>query len=434
MRLAALCLLLLSLSFSLCPIPEINIAASAPVLNQEIAKNLGPLIVQQVVNHTMNQTFVEEMSFGVVHVNISLSNLTVTELDINWKTNILVPKGDYTFRVNFKDITVALASDIKGHVSLKKIDTNLTVELSRISGYADFRLAAPKSAGGVGFSLQVAYIEVEVAAIDINFRKDVIDTFVAQTVASLLRKSLPKIINSVVQEQVNPLLDDFCNSRAFVTQEIGNHLYEISLATSEVPRFIDLAYLAVPLDVVVYNVDTGRSNDEVDNDHLPLKPFDKENDTLEVTLSSGMVNTLLWLVQDASLVDLYVDDSALGDSSPISLNTTDLKILLPEMAKVYGAGHGVYLHVTMSTKVPGLFIRGGRLLVSTAVNIEFIVDRNDALYPRNVTECLALGECLPVVTLNSSLIASAALKINSQNRLFATIQTVKIVDAKVVLW
>lgn len=434
MRLAALCLLLLSLSLSLCLIPEINIAASAPVLNQEIAKNLGPLIVQQVVNHTMNQTFVEEMSFGVVHVNISLSNLTVTELDINWKTNILVPKGDYAFRVNFKDITVALASDIKGHVSLKKIDTNLTVELSRISGYADFRLAASKSAGGVGFSLQVAYIEVEVAAIDINFRKDVIDTFVAQTVASLLRKSLPKIINSVVQEQVNPLLDDFCNSRAFVTQEVGNHLYEISLATSEVPRFIDLAYLAVPLDVVVYNVDTGRSNDEVDNDHLPLKPFDKENDTLEVTLSSGMVNTLLWLVQDASLVDLYVDDSALGDSSPISLNTTDLKILLPEMAKVYGAGHGVYLHVTMSTKVPGLFIRGGRLLVSTAVNIEFIVDRNDALYPRNVTECLALGECLPVVTLNSSLIASAALKINSQNRLFATIQTVKIVDAKVVLW
>ena len=434
MRLAALFLLLLSLSLSLCLIPEINIAASAPVLNQEIAKNLGPLIVQQVVNHTMNQTFVEEMSFGVVHVNISLSNLTVTELDINWKTNILVPKGDYAFRVNFKDITVALASDIKGHVSLKKIDTNLTVELSRISGYADFRLAASKSAGGVGFSLQVAYIEVEVAAIDINFRKDVIDTFVAQTVASLLRKSLPKIINSVVQEQVNPLLDDFCNSRAFVTQEVGNHLYEISLATSEVPRFIDLAYLAVPLDVVVYNVDTGRSNDEVDNDHLPLKPFGKENDTLEVTLSSGMVNTLLWLVQDANLVDLYVDDSALGDSSPISLNTTDLKILLPEMAKVYGAGHGVYLHVTMSTKVPGLFIRGGRLLVSTAVNIEFIVDRNDALYPRNVTECLALGECLPVVTLNSSLIASAALKINSQNRLFATIQTVKIVDAKVVLW
>ena len=81
MRLAALFLLLLSLSLSLCLIPEINIAASAPVLNQEIAKNLGPMIVQQVVNHTMNQTFVEEMSFGVVHVNISLSNLTVTELD-----------------------------------------------------------------------------------------------------------------------------------------------------------------------------------------------------------------------------------------------------------------------------------------------------------------------------------------------------------------
>lgn len=145
-----------------------------------------------------------------------------------------------------------------------------------------------------------------------------------------------------------------------------------------------------------------------------------------------MINTLLWLVEDSNVVDLYVDDSALGDSSPISLNTSDLRILLPEMAKVYGPDHGVYLHITMSTKTPGVFIRGGRILVSTAVDIEFIVDRNDSLYPRNVTECLALGECLPVVTLNSSIIASAALKINNQNRLFATVQTVKIVDAKVV--
>lgn len=132
------------------------------------------------------------------------------------------------------------------------------------------------------------------------------------------------------------------------------------------------------------------------------------------------------------MVDVYVDNSALGDSSPINLNTTDLRILLPELAKNYGANHGVYLHVTMSTKYSGLFIRGGRILVSTAVNIEFIVDKNDSLYPRNVTECLALGECLSAVTLNSSLIASTALKINHQNRLYATVQTVKIIDAKVI--
>jgi hypothetical protein len=47
------------------------------------------------------------------------------------------------------------------------------------------------------------------------------------------------------------------------------------------------------------------------------------------------------------------------------------------MSKLYGKGHGVYLHITMGTKTPGLYIRGGRLMVSTAVNVEFIVDIKD---------------------------------------------------------
>ena len=61
-------LILVCLTLASCLIPEINIAASAPVLNQEISRNIGPMIVNAVVNHTLNQTFKEEMSFGVVKV------------------------------------------------------------------------------------------------------------------------------------------------------------------------------------------------------------------------------------------------------------------------------------------------------------------------------------------------------------------------------
>lgn len=81
----------------------------------------------------------------------------------------------------------------------------------------------------------------------------------------------------MTQNQINPMLENYCNSRAFVTQEIGNHLYEINMNTSEVPRFVNLTYMAIPLDVVIYNVDTGKTNDEIDNDHLPFKPFENEN-------------------------------------------------------------------------------------------------------------------------------------------------------------
>lgn len=56
MRIAFLSFILL-LSLTLCVIPELNIAASTSVLNQEIAKNLGPLIIQKIVNNTIDQTF-----------------------------------------------------------------------------------------------------------------------------------------------------------------------------------------------------------------------------------------------------------------------------------------------------------------------------------------------------------------------------------------
>lgn len=50
-------LIALFLSISQCLIPELNLAVSTPVLNQELAKNLGPKIVDIVKNTTINQTF-----------------------------------------------------------------------------------------------------------------------------------------------------------------------------------------------------------------------------------------------------------------------------------------------------------------------------------------------------------------------------------------
>ena len=66
--------------------------------------------------------------------------------------------------------------------------------------------------------------------------------------------------------------------------------------------------MAIPLDIVIYNVDTGKTNEEIDNDRLPLKPYN-ETDTLELTVSSGMINTALWLIQDSSVVDLYINNT-----------------------------------------------------------------------------------------------------------------------------
>ena len=50
-------LVALLLLMSQCLIPELNLAASTSVLNQELAKNLGPKIVDIIKNTTINQTF-----------------------------------------------------------------------------------------------------------------------------------------------------------------------------------------------------------------------------------------------------------------------------------------------------------------------------------------------------------------------------------------
>jgi hypothetical protein len=100
------------------------------------------------------------MSYGVVKVEINMSDINVNELDINWKTNILIPKSDYTFRINYRGITAGLTSHVEGHVSLKKMNTTLKILLSDVSGFIDFKISSPKSDKGIGFDLQISYIEV----------------------------------------------------------------------------------------------------------------------------------------------------------------------------------------------------------------------------------------------------------------------------------
>ena len=59
---------LLLVSMSQCLIPEVNIAASTPVLNQELAKNIGPKVTEIILNTTINETFTESASYGAIKV------------------------------------------------------------------------------------------------------------------------------------------------------------------------------------------------------------------------------------------------------------------------------------------------------------------------------------------------------------------------------
>lgn len=118
----------------------------------------------------------------------------------------------------------------------------------------------------------------------------------------------------------------------------------------------------------------------------------------------------------------------LGDSPPITLDTTALTILLPKLPQKFGKDKGVYVRVRTSSKTPEMYIRSGRFIVSLSVNLDFIVD-NTPNYPNgDVDVCLLADFCQLATTLNTSVVVSVALRTDTKNRVFGNVQVVQIED------
>lgn len=60
----------------------------------------------------------------------------------------------------------------------------------------------------------------------------------------------------------------------------------------------------------------------------------------EIIASSGFVHSLIWLVEDSNVLNVVIDNTMLGDSPPITLDTSALTILLPKLPQVFGKDKG----------------------------------------------------------------------------------------------
>lgn len=56
-------------------------------------------------------------------------------------------------------------------------------------------------------------------------------------------------------------------------------------------------------------------------------------------MSSNMLNTILWLIDDSNLLSFVVTKDQLGPNAPISLDTEGLSIILPGLRKYPGKGN-----------------------------------------------------------------------------------------------
>jgi len=104
------------------------------------------------------------------------------------------------------------------------------------------------------------------------------------------------------------------------------------LNTTEVPAFdASLKYIRFLVDVTFQNMLTNETNNELERDDLPDSTELSPSFDLSLAASSNFLNTLIWLVGDAELLNIAVTNDMLGDNPPISLNTTNLSILLPSL-------------------------------------------------------------------------------------------------------
>lgn len=203
------------------------------------------------------------------------------------------------------------------------------------------------------------------------------------------------------------------------------------------PSFDDtLKYLQAPIDLTLTNMLTNETNDELDSDDLPGSPSLSRIYDLSLAASSNFLNTVMWLVGDAELLHLNVNNTMLGDNPPILLNTTNLSILLPNLKTKEWANKEVFLMIKPSTPFEHLLVRSGRIVTAISLSVTFVVITQGNIHDvKNVTQCFNTKQCVSACNFNMTLPLSLPLKmdLNTIQGLLhsANFYDISIIDSKI---
>ncbi len=161
-----------------------------------------------------------------------------------------------------------------------------------------------------------------------------------------MKSRVPTIINNAITNQIDPLLSKLTSNQiAEVTPELGpeGSKYVVFLNTTEVPKFYMESHeeLVMKVDLTLQNEVTNATNPEIEDESLVEEHQYLEKANVTMAMSSNMINTILWLIEDAKLLYLEVTQDTLGPDPLISLTTKDLAILIPDMNKVW-PGKGIF--------------------------------------------------------------------------------------------
>jgi len=355
-------------------------------------------------------------------LTLEIANISVKSISIDWdKTHLLIPNQKNNPSVRIKNLTAFIMFDGKaGNKIISFKGKNSTLNIVDLEFEINF-----------GFSTHIdgapyAYIDstsVHFKKFELNLTNSLADMviwladyfkFPKEEFANFLLKEVAKKMNDTLVEKTTWGLNlDLLGLDTHLTFAQKPYIFNL----------FNKPYQAVSVNVEIKNPKTNATAPVAPADLMP--DYISNDLQVQFLISENLIQQILWSAFDAGLVNLNLSNADMPESLPISLNTSDITILLPNIERDFGANKGIYLQILAGKETPLSFIRDGRLLVEVDVQVNFWVDKDSSQYPtQGLANCT---KCVKAISLDTKALASLVLY-----RINATNIGVKIINAQVI--
>jgi len=392
---------------------------------------IEPVLKNYVIGRTLNQTVRKSGSSTLYSYDVNISDFTVLQFDVDWsQSHILAPGPNNGSIIQLRGLNLTLGMNV-----------SLTADkIINIAGKCNFTIISLNADIGVGFALNPdgtnVYISLPSASIDYSSTSVSIDPTAGDVFADIMQWIFNHIPKSMLISTLNSVITgDLSNQIKDLTMNgttLSYSIFNISLTIPEQPIVFTSPsqnYTTIGIQLNILNTQTGEQAPSFFEESL-ADAGGVDSEQLELLIASNLLNQIGWAVQQLNLINITISNKEIPQDAPISLNTTALKILLPELANTYGTNKGIYVQVLQADQAPQFYARDGRFIGLVSIKTAFWVDTNSSNYPEEgLANCT---NCVEGLLMNLTLLLEANLfKINSTT-LGATVLNVDIVDLNVI--
>ena len=150
---------------------------------------------------------------------------------------------------------------------------------------------------------------------------------------------LQSVISKKIISAVNPILKNYTSyaSKNILTIQIPNtkNSYQIFYKFSSVPMFTKVNnddIFNLNLEISFKNNLTNETCHYKNNKNFPSIKSNSSN--IGIRLGNNLLSEIVWISMNSKMINLTLSNSQLPKNLPISLTTTGIAIILPQLSKV----------------------------------------------------------------------------------------------------